>query len=123
MRYQLTLLVFGLPSALASVAYTVPQKISVLVNAAECDLPDDFNVRSFIAESPDDVGAAVENLEFQFLDDSTKLSTRCQWNSTSAAIGDAGRTPRFACQNDLVQFIWQNQTLTVIEKVCPGTDG
>jgi hypothetical protein len=109
-------------AAFATVQYAVPQSLSVLVDEDDCVLPDDFDIQNFTAQSSDG-GNVLQSFDFGFLDDSTNITTPCHFNSTSKPIGDPGRTPRFACDDSVVQFIWQNGTLTIIEGVCPGTDG
>jgi hypothetical protein len=123
MHYAVPLLSFAIPVALAGVQYAVPHSLAVQVEEnAECTLPDDFNIQNFTGESEDD-GVMLDSFKFSFLDDSTNVTSACSFNSSSKPIGDPGRTPRYACDAPVVQFIWQNGTLTIIEEVCPGGDG
>ncbi|OHE97802.1 hypothetical protein CORC01_06837 [Colletotrichum orchidophilum] len=122
---KLSLLLIAAPAAQAVVSYmpTVPDTLMAMVESSEdCNLPDDFQIQNFSAESPDG-GKTTDSLDFTFNDDSTILNTQCHLNASSAPVSGDGRTPRYACDNTNVQFIWQNSTITVIEKVCPGDDG
>ncbi|KXH48913.1 hypothetical protein CSIM01_08572 [Colletotrichum simmondsii] len=121
---KLSLLLITAPAAQAAVSYmsAVPDKLMAMVEASEdCNLPDDFQIQNFTAESAD--GKTADSLDFTFNDDSTVLNTQCHLNASSVPVSGDGRTPRYACDNASVQFIWQNGTITVIEKVCPGDDG
>ncbi|KAL0939281.1 uncharacterized protein CTRU02_205891 [Colletotrichum truncatum] len=120
---QLSLLFVAAPAAQALVSYmaAVPESLMALSNSGDCTLPDDFQIQQFSAQSPD--GQTIDSLDFTFNDDSTILKTQCHLNASSVPVSDDGRTARYSCDNQLVQFIWQNETITVIEKVCPGEDG
>ncbi|GKT41874.1 uncharacterized protein ColSpa_02055 [Colletotrichum spaethianum] len=119
-----SLLFVAAPAVQAAVSYmaAVPESLMAKVESSDCTLPDDFQIQNFAAESPDG-GQTVESLNFNFNDDSAILSTPCQLNASSVPVTSDGRTPRYACDDARVQFIWQNGTITVIEKVCPGDDG
>ncbi|KAK1986534.1 hypothetical protein LZ30DRAFT_581849 [Colletotrichum cereale] len=121
---KISLLVVAAPAAQAAVSYmaAVPESLMAKVESSDCTLPDDFQIQGFAAESPDG-GKTIESLIFNFNDDSTILSTPCHLNASSVPVADDGRTARYACDDARVQFIWQNGTATVIEKVCPGEDG
>ncbi|KAK1969903.1 hypothetical protein LY78DRAFT_700411 [Colletotrichum sublineola] len=121
---KISLLVVAAPAVQAAVSYmaAVPDFLMAKVQSSDCTLPDDFQIQNFAAESPDG-GKTIESLTFNFNDDSTILSTPCHLNASSVAVAGDGRTARYACDDARVQFIWQNGTATVIEKVCPGEDG
>lgn len=121
---KLSLLLVVAPAAHAMVSYmeAVPDSLMAMVESTNCNLPDDFQIQTFAAESQDG-GQTVDSLDFTFNDDSTILNTPCHLNSSSVPVPSDGRTARYACDNPLVQFIWQNGTITIIEKVCPGDDG
>ncbi|GKT83017.1 hypothetical protein Ct61P_00867 [Colletotrichum tofieldiae] len=108
---KISLLAIAAPAAQAAVSYmaAVPESLMTMI-------------QNFAAESPDS-GQTVESLNFNFNDDSTVLSTPCHLNASSVPVAGDGRTARYACDDARVQFIWQNGTVTVIEKVCPGDDG
>ncbi|KAK2060538.1 hypothetical protein LY76DRAFT_603967 [Colletotrichum caudatum] len=121
---KISLLIVAAPAAQAAVSYmaAVPSSLMAKVESSDCTLPDDFQIQNFVAESPDD-GKTIESLTFNFNDDSTILSTSCYLNASSVPLAGDGRTARYACDDARVQFIWQNGTATVIEKICPGEDG
>ncbi|KAJ0166740.1 hypothetical protein CTA2_6067 [Colletotrichum tanaceti] len=121
---KFSLLVIAAPAAQAVVSYmaTVPESLMTMVESTDCTLPDDFQIQNFTAESPDG-GQTLDSLAFSFNDDSTLLGTLCHLDASSIPVAGDGRTARYACDDTRVQFIWQNGTITVIEKVCPGDDG
>ncbi|OLN82047.1 hypothetical protein CCHL11_08657 [Colletotrichum chlorophyti] len=121
---KLSLILVAAPAAQAMVSYmaSVPESLMTMVDSAACNLPDDFQVQDFTADSQDG-GQTVDVLDFTFNDDSTGLSTPCHLDASSVPVPSDGRTARYACDNALVQFIWQNGRATMIEKVCPGADG
>ncbi|KAH6899010.1 hypothetical protein B0T10DRAFT_454332 [Thelonectria olida] len=120
------LLLSALPSALAVHLYSVPNHLS-LAEADEtndCVLPDNYHILNFRSTS----GSGGTNLSafgFTFKDTKTKVTTPCEFNSTSKATAVTGSTARYACDDSSVEFIWQDKPdyLTMIEYVCPGTDG
>ncbi|KAM0281917.1 hypothetical protein ACHAQH_003262 [Verticillium albo-atrum] len=124
MNQLFSLLLLAAPTANAMAAYmaSLPQDIAALVATDDCQLPDEFSIQNFVAESADG-GKTLGSFEFGFLDDSTTVDTSCLFNSTSEAVNDDGRTPRYACNDARVNFIWQNESLTLIEGVCAGEDG
>ncbi|KAL2757109.1 hypothetical protein ACRALDRAFT_1056171 [Sodiomyces alcalophilus JCM 7366] len=107
---------------MAAYMASVPRNIRALVEADECKLPSEFTIRGFSGES-DDGGDTLDLFEFSFQDDGTGISTLCQFNSSSEAIVLGGRTPRYACHDPSVHFIWQDTALTMIEKTCPDEQG
>ncbi|KAF9879074.1 hypothetical protein CkaCkLH20_03307 [Colletotrichum karsti] len=120
---KLSLLFIAAPAAQAMVSYmaSVPDNVMAMADAGNCALPDDFQIQNFAAQSTD--GKTADSLDFTFNDDSTSLNTECHLNASSVPVPSNGATDRFSCDNALVQFIWQNETITIIEKVCPGDDG
>ncbi|KAL2022657.1 hypothetical protein VTK56DRAFT_4738 [Thermocarpiscus australiensis] len=111
----------AIPLAASFPAYKLPVTMfKAFLEADGCALPDEFEIRSFEIWSP----AARNNnhtavINFSYADEDTGIQTSCHYNSTSLNVGPVGLVPRYACDNDVVQFIWQNGTLTVIEKACP----
>ncbi|UQC80499.1 uncharacterized protein CLUP02_05982 [Colletotrichum lupini] len=94
---KLSLLLIAVPAAQAAVSYmsAVPDKLMAMVEASEdCNLPDDFQIQNFTAESAD--GKTADSLDFTFNDDSTVLNTQCHLNASSVPVSGDGRTPRFA---------------------------
>ncbi|ROT40041.1 hypothetical protein SODALDRAFT_332198 [Sodiomyces alkalinus F11] len=125
MNQLLGFLLLGAPTvnaAMAAYMAAVPQRIRALVEAHECTLPAEFTIKNF-SGNPDDGGDTLSQFEFNFQDDETDVSTLCQFNSSSEAIIIGGRTARYACNDPLVQFIWQDAALTMIEKACPDEQG
>jgi hypothetical protein len=110
------------PAALAAIHYAVPKSFAVMTSEAGCTLPEGFHLQHFAGESKDG-GKTFDSLDFGFLDNSTSIATPCHFNSSSKAVGQPDRTPRYACDNSLIEFIWQNSSLTMIEGACPGTNG
>ncbi|PNH37848.1 hypothetical protein VD0004_g8955 [Verticillium dahliae] len=124
MNQLLCLLLAATPAANAMAAYiaSLPQEIAALVATDDCQLPDEFSIQNFVADSADG-GKTLDSYEFGFFDDSTTVDTSCLFNSTSKAVNNDGRTPRYSCNDARVNFIWQNGSLTLIEGVCAGEDG
>ena len=92
------------------------------VDADECILPDDYQVMDFAGTSVD--GGSLESFDFTFFDDSTLIKTTCHLNDSSIPIEYPDRpTKRWPCDDELVQFIWQEDKLILIERVCPDDDG
>lgn len=52
-------------------------------------------------------------------DSDTAITTTCSLNSTFTNLGAAGAAARYACDDSAVNFIWQNNKLTMIELACP----
>lgn len=109
-------------AAMASYMATVPQSIRALVDSDQCDLPAEFSVTGFTGTS-EDGGETFESFEFGFSDADTGIDTLCQFNSSSDPIVIGGRTPRFACNDGTVQFIFQDGSLTMVERACPDDQG
>ncbi|KAH7137153.1 hypothetical protein B0J13DRAFT_559044 [Dactylonectria estremocensis] len=74
----------ALPSAFAIHAYSVPTALSLAEadTSSFCILPDDYHIKKYSAESESD-GQTLSSYSFTFDDDSTKVSTRCEFNSSS----------------------------------------
>lgn len=101
-------------------SYRIPLAMSrVLLANSDCILPEGFEVQNFQIWTPAAGNNRSEVLAFDYRDNSTSTDTKCRFNGTSANVAPAGLAPRYACDNQVVQFIWQNNTLTLIEKACP----
>ncbi|KAH7257331.1 hypothetical protein BKA59DRAFT_104085 [Fusarium tricinctum] len=116
----------ALPTTWAAHAYAVPQSLSLMEASAEdngCTLPDTYHIRGFKAESRDS-GKTLSGFDYTFFDEDTKLTTACHKNASSKPIVGWG-TDRFACDNNNVEFIWDDEThkLWMMEKVCSTKDG
>ncbi|KAH7133515.1 hypothetical protein EDB81DRAFT_103420 [Dactylonectria macrodidyma] len=116
------LLLSALPSAFAIHAYSVPAGLSLAEadTSNSCVLPDDYHIKNYSAESESD--GQTLSYSFIFGDDSTKVSTPCEFNSSSIPVLVNGN-PRYECDNTDVQFVWDGSKLTMVEKVCPGANG
>ena len=84
-------------------------------------LPLNFTIPSIEVFDPAENNTANGFLlTFGFIDSLTKVQTTCSMNDTSKPGGPSNDTPRFACDNPRVQFIWQAGDLTLIEQTCPN---
>jgi hypothetical protein len=100
--------------------------LNALIKSDDCDnsdLPDDFHILNFVGHSADKTGKSLDSFEFSYLEDSNNVSTKCHFNSTSKNLASTGRAPKYACETKRVQFIWQDDILSIIEGVCPEPDG
>ncbi|KAF4980125.1 hypothetical protein FZEAL_3789 [Fusarium zealandicum] len=124
MRFGLVVL-SALPTSWAAHAYAVPQGLALQeADADSCNLPDAYSIGNFKAESKDS-GKTLTSLDFDFSDKDTDLTTPCHKNSSSKAIDGVGGSPRYACDNAAVEFLWDDddQKLWMMEKVCIEEDG
>ncbi|KAK4240037.1 hypothetical protein C8A03DRAFT_13600 [Achaetomium macrosporum] len=117
-------LVFALAAvahlAAASPTYKIPSAMSeVLLESDGCILPEAFVVQDFYIWTPSAGNNSSEVINFDYADNSTSIKTKCHFNATSVNVGPEGLTPRYACDNTVVQFIWEDNRLTMIEKACP----
>lgn len=113
--------------ALHKINYKIPAVMTkFLAQNDGCIMPASFDIRNFHVFSPQDSSKSFL-IQFTFNDTDTNINTNCQYNSSSVNVGPAGLTPRWACDNRNVQFIYENgdsstnddPTLTIIEKACP----
>jgi hypothetical protein len=108
--------------AVALRTYNVPIAVSkALLDNDDCILPEDFAVKYFQIWTPAANNNRTTIIDFAYSDNSTSIETDCHYNSTSVNVGPEGLVPRYACDNDIVEFIWKNGTLTLVEKACPET--
>ncbi|KAI6779079.1 uncharacterized protein J7T54_008297 [Emericellopsis cladophorae] len=110
----------------AQLAYSPPQALMAFAVAADdCIFPADFEVRDFGGISNSTNGTTLRSLDFSFTSTDTEVTTLCHYNSTSEPSVPPGRTPRYKCEDGDVEFIWENDKtrLTMIERVCSGSDG
>lgn len=115
-----TALVAAAHLAMAFPSYYVRlEMLKAVVDNDDCILPQSFAVHNFQIWSPaaDNNRSAI--IDFGYSDKSTSIETSCHYNSTSANVGPQGLDPRYACDNGVVEFMWQNGTLVLIEKACP----
>ncbi|KAJ9157482.1 hypothetical protein NKR23_g494 [Pleurostoma richardsiae] len=113
--YLLTCLV---PLAASFRMYSLPKE---LVAMDDCDYPEQFTIQKLSTWTA--TGSNETSLGFTFSDQGTGITTACQKNSTSAVVSKPGLTARYACDDSMVQFIWQNSKLTVIETACSASSG
>lgn len=111
-------------AAVASLATALPYRLpasfpKILLQDASCILPLNFTVNGFQVWTPAAGNSNASTISFQYTDSLTNINTDCHLNETSISVGPSGLAPRYACDNSIVQFIWQNNTLTLIEKACP----
>jgi hypothetical protein len=93
--------------------YSLPKE---LVAMDDCDYPEQFTIQKLSTWTA--TGSNETSLGFTFSDQGTGITTACQKNSTSAVVSKPGLTARYACDDSMVHFIWQNSKLTVIETAC-----
>lgn len=124
MRFGLFLLA-ALPTALAATAYTAPASLMAQVDADDtCEFPDRYHIKNFVAQS-NDTGKTLSSYKFSFVDNTSNVTSLCQFNSSSVSTSPGGATARYACEDRDVKFIWRDEQkdLTMIQRVCPGSDG
>lgn len=124
---SLALMVAALPAAFAFPSYKIPVGLSriLLANSADaaCTYPESFEIQNFQTLTPTGGNDSTVDIHFGFFDQSTNIQTTCQRNATSKNVGKPNLAPRWACDNSLVEFIWQSPKLTMLEVACPGTTG
>lgn len=89
----------------------------------QCAFPSSYKITSLQVWTPKNGNSRPIVLDFQYDDDKTKISTSCHYNGTQPNVGPEGLTPRYACEDPTVQFIWVQETsmLSMIELACPHT--
>lgn len=110
--------------ALPTVSYKIPPSMLQLMAQDDgCTLPAGFDIAGFLLWAPDPASNNTNSpiISFGYSDKTTNITTICQYNNTSINVGPEGLTPRYACDNQIVQFIWNSDknSLTVVEKACP----
>lgn len=113
----------ALPLAFALPTYNIPLAFHQFLAHDTCIYPEAFEVQNFTNFTPAPGSNASSTIDFGYFDESTSLQTACHYNATSKNVGQPGLTARYACDNDIVEFIFQNGTLTMIEMACPGDTG
>jgi len=107
-----------------ALSYALPHSLVALDN---CYYPANFTISEFDGWTPAENNTAhKQTLQFTFQDQGSGITTRCQMNSTSVPVNgnSTGVAPRYPCDDSpYVDFIWQNNKLTMIEAVCPQTSG
>lgn len=98
----------------ANLAYADAIKEDV---ADDCEFPAYYTVGDFKTFTP--TSSKQTEVTFDFLDADTNITTTCSLNSTSTNIAEEGSTPKYACDDSLVDFYWSNNKLTLVEVTCP----
>ena len=95
-----------------------------MLAAAGCWVATNFTVKDFKLWTPVNTNANATTLSFRFVDslNPSPIDTACHLNATSKSLtAGSAYTPRHSCENRLVNFIWDQNVLNVIERVvCPG---
>ena len=114
--------VAALPVALSLPTYTIPSAFRKFLALIEdsCVYPESpYEIQNFTIWTPAPGSNASMTIDFGYVDESTNIETSCHYNATSKNVARPQLTPRYACDNSVVEFIWQNGTLTMIEAACP----
>ncbi len=120
----ISLAVAALP--VAASAYTAHPMLLKAAEQQGCSLPNQFKIRNFVGQANGTADAPSPScFTFDYADAVTGVETTCQLNSTSKSTTPEGLTPRFACENRDVKFIWgqANSQLTIVERACPSPQG
>ncbi|KAL2180339.1 uncharacterized protein P884DRAFT_289759 [Thermothelomyces heterothallicus CBS 202.75] len=108
--------------AVALPIYKIPPALSKVAHKSNfCILPQEFVIKNFQIWNPQADNNHSTTINFDYLDDSVMpaIDTKCHLNQTSVNVGAKSLVPRYACDDALVEFMWTNGTLTVIERACP----
>jgi len=118
----------SVPSALGAahaLKYSPPAALMAKVMADDdCSFPASYEVRNFAGQS-NDSSSTLGLFDFEFKDPDTKVETVCHFNESSESSTPSAPNPRYPCENEDIEFIWENdiKKLWLIEGVCPGSDG
>ncbi|KAM0255154.1 hypothetical protein ACHAQJ_006077 [Trichoderma viride] len=114
-------------ATMSALAYHPPPELLAQAQSdSACNLPPDFHIKNFAAKSNETGStASLSAYNFTFVDQTTSVTTGCYFNSSSISTTPAGQTPRYACGNGNVKFIWDNarRQLTMIERICLNPEG
>src|SRR3569833_561770 len=87
----------------------------------DCALPAKWTVSNFTMFTPDAAAGAGNGtgapsvINYNFGDNDTAIHTPCHYNSPSKPAKVNRANKRYACDNTMVTFIWQDGQLTLIE--------
>ncbi|KAL7799096.1 hypothetical protein V8C37DRAFT_366542 [Trichoderma ceciliae] len=130
MRFETVSFLAALPSAMATMSalsYAPPPELLAQSQSdSGCNLPPDFHIKNFAAKSNETGPAAsLVAFNFTFVDKTTSVTTGCYFNSSSVSTTPSDLTPRYACSDGNVKFIWVNnkRELTLVETICPSSNG
>lgn len=116
---------FWLSTASLALGHSYNAPASLLARAAaDCSLPSQYIISDFTAKS-NDTGNSIQEYKFNFEDETSKVTTLCQFNASSESTTPSGLEPRYPCEKGDVKFIWQAEQdkLWMIERVCPTASG
>ena len=110
--------------ALPSLDRKVTPGLSPIHSPRDCILPKHFVVHKFNIFVPlSKTTAEKAIINFSYVNNGTSIYADCHYNQTSINVAPKGSTPRWACEDGRVQFIFnaERASLTLIEKACPGS--
>jgi hypothetical protein len=112
-----------LPVAMSLPTYAIPSAFRQFMAMDTCIYPESpYEIQNFTLWTPAPGSNASYTLDFGYVDKSTNIETSCHYNASSPNVAPRpDLTPRYGCDNAYVSFIWQNGTLTMIERACPET--
>jgi hypothetical protein len=114
-------------ATMSALAYSPPRELLAQSQSdSGCNLPPDFHIKNFAAKSNETGPTAyLSAYNFTFVDQTTSVTTGCYFNSSSVSTTPTGLTPRYACGNGNVKFIWDSahRQLTIVERICPNSKG
>jgi hypothetical protein len=108
--------------AVALPTYKIPLALSRIAHGSQfCTYPAEFVIKDFRTWTPEIGNNRSATVEFDFTDTSVMphIETKCHFNDTSVNVGPQDLAARYACEYNLVEFIWNEGELTMIERVCP----
>ena len=108
--------------AVASPTYKIPLALSKIADKGQfCTYPEEFVVKNFYTWTPEVGSNHSAIVEFDYTDSTVipAIETKCHFNETSINVGPHDLAARYACENNLVEFIWNERELTMIERACP----
>jgi len=108
-------------TAASDLNYALPEGFPKTLLQSDCYFPLNFSVVGLQLWLPAPSNPNNFTAAFVYMDMGTNITTNCQRNATSPNVGGEGHAERWGCDVPYVQFIWQDSTLTIIEKACPST--
>lgn len=89
-------------------------------SSSSCYYPATFILNNFTTWSPA-TNASQSYVSFLYVDSGTKITTPCSYNATSQSqTAGTSLAARYACDDEVISFIWQKGKITAIETTCPG---
>ncbi|KIH88490.1 hypothetical protein SPBR_07788 [Sporothrix brasiliensis 5110] len=89
-------------------------------SSSSCYYPATFTLDNLTTWSPA-ANTSQSYVSFLYIDSGTKITTPCSYNASSQSLTvGTSLTPRYACDDSTVSFIWQKGKITAIEATCPG---